>query len=91
MVERYYTYIVSCADGSFYCGYSTHPEARVAMHNAGKGAKYTRARRPVKLVYTEEFQTKQEAMSREWHLKRLSHQEKAELAQLNHQKKEKRL
>ncbi len=81
MMSKHYAYIVACADGTFYCGYSPNPEARVAVHNTGKGAKYTRARRPVKLVYTECFSTKEEAMSREWHLKKLSHKEKAILAQ----------
>ncbi len=74
-----YAYIVECKDQSLYCGWTNDLERRVAAHNAGKGAKYTRNRGPVRLVYYEEFATKEEAMSREWHLKRLSHQEKVAL------------
>ncbi|MBO6242874.1 MAG: GIY-YIG nuclease family protein [Butyrivibrio sp.] len=77
---EFYSYIVRCADGSYYCGYTNDLEKRIKTHNAGKGAKYTRARLPVVLVYYEKFQTKEEAMSREWHLKRLSHLEKEKLA-----------
>lgn len=76
-MSEYYTYLVRCADGSFYCGYSTDPVARTKTHNSGRGAKYTRARRPVTLVYTEAFDTKHAAMSREWHIKRMSHDAKA--------------
>ena len=60
-----YMYVVKCADGSLYTGYTTDIERRIAMHNAGKGAKYTRTRLPVTLLYTEEFASKQEAMSAE--------------------------
>ena len=74
-----YTYILKCSDDTFYCGWTNNLEKRIEVHNAGKGAKYTKARLPVYLVYYEEFETKEEAMSREWHIKRLSHQEKAEL------------
>ena len=75
----HYAYIVECADGSYYCGYTTDLEKRIKTHNSGKGAKYTRSRLPVSLVYYEEFDSKEEAMSREWHLKRLSHAQKAQL------------
>ena len=74
-----YAYILKCSDGTYYCGWTTHPEERVATHNAGKGAKYTRSRLPVEMVYCESFATKEEAMSREWHLKRLSRTEKERL------------
>lgn len=76
-MNAHYTYLVHCADGSYYCGYSTDPVARTETHNSGRGAKYTRARRPVTLVYTERFATKEAAMSREWHIKRMSHSAKA--------------
>lgn len=76
----HYTYLVRCADGSFYCGYSPDPIARTETHNSGRGAKYTRARRPVTLVYTEAFATKSQAMSREWQIKQMSHAAKAALA-----------
>lgn len=75
----HYVYLVRCADSTLYCGWTTDLEKRVRAHNSGKGAKYTRSRRPVKLVYAEEFAEKQEALSREWHLKRLSREEKIRL------------
>jgi putative endonuclease len=77
--KKNYTYMLRCADGSLYTGWTNDLEARILAHNAGKGAKYTRSRIPVELVYYEVFETKKEAMSREWHLKRLTHEEKLEL------------
>ena len=71
-----YTYIVKCSDGSLYTGWTNNLEKRIKDHNAGRGAKYTKERRPVVLVYKEEFPTKQEAMKREWEIKRLSRKEK---------------
>ncbi len=65
-------YVVRCADGTLYTGYSPDVEARVAAHNAGKGAKYTKARLPVELVASAAFPTKHEALSAEWHFKQLS-------------------
>jgi len=74
-----YTYIVKCSDGSLYTGWTNDIEKRIAAHNAGKGAKYTKPRRPVELVYLEKFETKEEAMSREFAIKRLKRGEKEEL------------
>lgn len=74
-----YTYIVKCSDGTLYCGWTNDLEKRIAAHNAGTGAKYTKTRRPVELVYREAFETKEEAMSREWHIKHLTRQQKEEL------------
>ena len=74
-----YTYIVRCKDDTLYCGWTNNLEKRLASHNAGKGAKYTRSRHPVTLVYFETFDTKEEAMSREYAIKQLSRQEKLEL------------
>lgn len=74
-----YTYIVRCADGTLYCGWTNDIEKRIEAHNSGKGAKYTKARRPVSLVYLEEFETKQEAMSREANIKKLSREAKLAL------------
>jgi len=74
-----YTYLLRCRDGSLYCGWTNDLEQRLQAHQAGRGAKYTRARLPVELVYFEIFKTKQEAMSREWQLKQLSHGEKLAL------------
>ncbi|HIX29559.1 MAG TPA: GIY-YIG nuclease family protein [Candidatus Blautia stercoravium] len=74
-----YTYIVKCNDGTFYTGWTNCLEKRIACHNAGKGAKYTKVRLPVELVYYEEFLTKQEAMSREAGIKKLSRSKKIEM------------
>lgn len=74
-----YTYIVHCADGTYYTGWTNHLEKRIKAHNSGKGAKYTKSRRPVELVYYETFSTPEEAMSREWHIKHLKRAEKEKL------------
>ena len=74
-----YTYILRCEDGTLYTGWTNNLEKRVADHNAGKGAKYTRTRRPVELVYVEEFSTIEEAMSREYAIKRLKRTDKLKL------------
>ena len=74
-----YTYIVRCKDDTLYCGWTNNLEKRMASHNAGTGAKYTRNRHPVELVYYEAFETKEEAMSREYAIKRLTRQEKLRL------------
>lgn len=71
-----YTYIVKCSDGSLYTGWTNNLEKRIACHNAGKGAKYTKSRRPVELVYFEEFQTKTEAMHREYEIKQMERESK---------------
>ena len=83
-----YTYILKCKDGSLYTGWTNDPEQRVAAHNTGKGAKYTRGRGPVQLVYLEEFDTKQEAMSKEAKIKRLTRKEKLLLIE-NYQQEQK--
>ena len=74
-----YVYLLRCADGTLYCGWTTDLQKRVKAHNGENGAKYTHSRRPVTLVYSEEYTDKQKALSREWHLKRLSRQEKLRL------------
>ena len=74
-----YTYILKCSDNTLYTGWTTDIEKRLVAHNLGKGAKYTKGRLPVKLVYLEEFESKEEAMSREWHIKKLSRKEKLNL------------
>ena len=76
-----YTYLLQCADGSLYCGWTNCLWERVKVHNEGRGAKYTRGRRPLELVYFEEFATKQEAMQREAAIKRLTRQEKEKLVE----------
>lgn len=74
-----YTYILKCKDDSLYTGWTNDLKKRITSHNAGKGAKYTKARRPVELVYYEEFQTREEAMKKEYAIKQLSRKEKEAL------------
>ena len=82
---RNYTYILKCGDGSLYTGWTNDIAARLEQHRSGKGAKYTKSRKPVKLVYFETFLTKQEAMRREWEIKQLSRVEKWKLIQAKKQ------
>lgn len=79
-----YTYILKCSDGSLYTGWTNDLEKRINAHNAGKGAKYTKNRRPVELVYYEKFATKEEAMSREYAIKQLTRRKKEELIKKGH-------
>lgn len=74
-----YTYILKCSDGSLYTGWTNDLKNRIANHNDRKGAKYTMGRVPVKLVYSEEYATKEEAMRREWQIKHMSREKKLEL------------
>jgi putative endonuclease len=74
-----YTYILKCADGTLYTGWTNDLDKRLKAHNGGTGGKYTRTRRPVELVYSESFDTKQEAQSREFAIKQLTRQEKEKL------------
>ncbi|MCQ2546659.1 MAG: GIY-YIG nuclease family protein [Clostridia bacterium] len=76
------TYILRCSDGTLYTGWTNDITKRLAAHNAGKGAKYTKARRPVELVHVEYFDTKEEAMSREYAIKQLPRSEKLRIAGL---------
>ena len=76
MKDIAYTYVVECSDGTLYTGWTNHLEQRIKQHNAGKGAKYTRARLPVKLVYYETFTSKVEAMKREYAIKQLTRKDK---------------
>ena len=78
-MESNYVYILRCGDGSLYTGWTNHLEERVAAHQAGRGAKYTRGRGPVELVYWECFSTREEAMRREYAIKRLSRADKLKL------------
>lgn len=78
-MEKNYTYLLECADGSLYCGWTNALKERVEAHNAGRGARYTKSRRPVTLVYYEEFSTKQEAMRREWAIKQMTRPQKLAL------------
>ncbi|MGW7969629.1 GIY-YIG nuclease family protein [Staphylococcus xylosus] len=78
-MDKHYIYIVKCKDGSLYTGYAKDVIQRVAKHNNGQGAKYTKIRRPVQLVYQEMFNTKSEALKREYEIKTYTRQQKLEL------------
>lgn len=71
--------MVECSDHTYYTGWTNDLEKRIRAHNAGRGAKYTKPRRPVRLVYFEVFGTKEEAMRREWEIKQMSRREKERL------------
>lgn len=75
----YYTYILECSDTTLYCGYTNDVEKRVKTHNDGKGAKYTKSRLPVRVVYTESFAEKSDALKREMQIKKLPRKKKLEL------------
>lgn len=74
-----YTYIVRCSDGTLYTGWTNDLDKRLKAHNEGKGAKYTKSRLPVSLVYYERFDSKEEAMSREWAIKKMGKLQKEKL------------
>ena len=74
-----YAYILRCSDGTLYSGWTNNLEKRLAAHNSGKGAKYTKTRLPVELVYFEEFESKSQAMSREAQFKQLNREQKLKL------------
>lgn len=74
-----YTYLLRCADGSLYCGWTSDLAERIRTHNAGRGARYTRSRRPVTLAYYEEYATQSEAMKREAAIKKMTKQEKEDM------------
>lgn len=75
----HYVYIVECSDGTFYTGYTTDIERRIKTHNEGKGAKYTKIRRPVVLIYEERFESKTCALQREYSIKQLTRIQKEKL------------
>lgn len=72
----HFIYIVQCADQTLYTGYTNDVQKRIETHNKGRGAKYTRCRLPVKLVYVEEFDNKSDALKREYFIKQMSRQQK---------------
>jgi putative endonuclease len=78
-MAEHFVYVVRCADDTLYTGYTTDVERRVAEHDAGEGAKYTRGRTPVELVHVESYGSKSEAMSREYEIKQLSRDRKERL------------
>ncbi|GAD52194.1 putative endonuclease containing a URI domain [Halarchaeum acidiphilum MH1-52-1] len=79
MTGVHHVYVLECADGTYYTGYTTDVERRVREHDAGEGAKYTRGRTPVELVHTESYASKSEAMSREYEIKQFSRARKERL------------
>lgn len=81
-MTKCYCYIVECADGTYYTGWAIDPAKRVEVHNKGRGARYTRTRLPVKLVYVEEQPDRKTAMKREMAIKRLGREGKMKLARV---------
>lgn len=79
MNKTYYTYIILTQDNTLYCGYTDNPETRFEKHKLGLAAKYTRAHKPLKMVYVKEFPSKSEAMKEEYRIKHLTRQQKEEL------------
>ncbi len=79
MDKKYYVYILLTENSTLYCGYTDNVEKRFAAHCSGHGAKYTRANKPLKVVYTKEFLTKSEAQKEEYRIKHLSREEKLKL------------
>ncbi|MCG3400525.1 GIY-YIG nuclease family protein [Staphylococcus massiliensis] len=80
-MDNHFVYILKCKDESLYTGYTVDVEKRVAKHNAGLGAKYTKIRRPVRLVYQESYTSQSEALKREYAIKQLSRRDKLNLIQ----------
>jgi len=76
---KFYVYIVQCLDGTYYTGYTNDLENRLRLHNSGKGAKYTRSRRPVKLVWSRKYRFFRDAFLEEKRIQSLARQEKIEL------------
>ena len=77
----YYVYMLKCADGGLYTGYTNDLQKRVGVHNSGRGAKYTKSRLPVRLVYSEEHESKSSALKREAEIKKLTRAQKEKLIQ----------
>lgn len=75
----FYVYIIQCVDGSFYTGYTKNVRKRARMHAAGKGARYTKTHKPLEVVLIETFNTRSSAMKRERQIKKLNHEQKANL------------
>lgn len=79
MDKKFYTYIILTVDNTLYCGYTDDPQSRFEKHKAGTAAKYTRAHKPLKMVYLKEFATKSEAMKEECRIKKLKRPQKEAL------------
>ncbi len=83
----YYVYVILCVDGSFYTGYTKNIDARIKLHESGKGARYTRMHKPQKIAYLELFESRTQAMKREKAIKKLTHQQKLTLVNSRNNKK----
>lgn len=79
----YFVYLLECSDGSYYCGYTDDLEKRVDQHNKGDGAKYTRSKMPVRLIYSEKCKDKSNALKREHEIKKMSRKKKESLVRQN--------
>ena len=79
MDKKYYVYILQTVDNTLYCGFTDDVEKRFEAHKNGEGAKYTRSHKPLKIVYTQPYETKSEAMKEEYRIKKLSRQDKIKL------------
>ena len=79
MEKKFYTYIILTIDNTLYCGYTDDPQSRFEKHKAGTAAKYTRAHKPLRMVYLKEFATKSEAMKEECRIKKLKRPQKEAL------------
>ena len=82
MNKKFYVYIILTVNNKLYCGYTDDVEKRYKLHKEGKGAKFTRANKPFKLVYVKEFESKQEAQKEEYRIKHLSRKQKEALIEL---------
>ena len=80
--NKFYTYLILTENNTYYCGYTNNMEKRYEKHKNGKGAKYTRANKPIKLAYLAEYKTKSEALKEEYRIKHLSRQDKELLSQI---------
>ncbi|MGM9987022.1 MAG: GIY-YIG nuclease family protein [Bacillaceae bacterium] len=81
--NEHYFYVLECNDGTYYAGYTNDLNRRLIAHNSGKGAKYTRVRTPVKMIYTETFDDKREAMQKEYRFKQLTRKQKEQYMKRN--------
>jgi putative endonuclease len=77
-MKKYFVYLILTKDNTLYCGYTNNLQKRFEAHLAGKGAKYTRMHKPLKIIYSKEYPTKEEAMQEEYRIKQLSRKEKEE-------------
>ena len=85
-----YVYILECEDGSYYTGWCKDLDRRYLQHLNGKGAKYTKSHKPIRIIYSEKFKDKEDAMKREYEIKQMKRQEKENLIKLSQKKKKRK-